>query len=235
MNLKHIYKIITNEELQEAKLSGTYLGSFKDIQDGFMHFSAEEQIENTLKVEGNVIFKNPDGSLITGDQITYNKTKNYLSANGNIIIDDNKSYKIYTDRIKYFKDESKIITEGKTTGIINNDYKIETKNLVFLRDEMLFFSDKEIKFYSETKDNFLSLKNFSYSIKIADFYYNDSAKSMIDRIKNETDLKNPLIKKLSKTKYRVLLGPFNDIKKLEDSFNEIKKLDFENLEIIKDV
>ena len=49
MNLKHIYKIITNEELQEAKLSGTYLGSFKDMQDGFMHFSAEEQIENTLK------------------------------------------------------------------------------------------------------------------------------------------------------------------------------------------
>ena len=33
----------------------------------------------------------------------------------------------------------------------------------------------------------------------------------------------------------VLLGPFNDIKKLEDSFNEIKSLDFENIEILKDV
>jgi cell division protein FtsN len=29
-------------------------------------------------------------------------------------------------------------------------------------------------------------------------------------------LKKPFIKKLSKTKYRVLLGPFNDIKKIED-------------------
>jgi len=49
VNLKHIYKIIDNEELQEAKLLGIYSGSIKDIQDGFIHFSAEEQIEKTLK------------------------------------------------------------------------------------------------------------------------------------------------------------------------------------------
>ncbi len=59
---------------------------------------------------------------------------------------------------------------------------------------------------------------------------------MSNRIINETNIKNPLIKKtISNTKYRVLLGPFNDIKKLEDSFNEIKSLDFENIEILKDV
>ena len=75
---------------------------------------------------------------------------------------------------------------------------------------------------------------FSYSIKVADFYYKDSAENMILRIKKETNLKNPLIKKLSQTKYRVLLGPFNDIKKLEKSFDEIKLLEFENLEILKD-
>ena len=78
-------------------------------------------------------------------------------------------------------------------------------------------------------------QNFLYSIKIADFYYEDSAKNMVKRITNETNLKNSKIKKLSKTKYRVLLGPFNDIKNLEKSFNEIKSLDFENLEILKDV
>jgi len=43
------------------------------------------------------------------------------------------------------------------------------------------------------------------------------------------------IKTISNTKYRVLLGPFNDIKKLEESFNDIKSLNFENLEILKDV
>ena len=58
---------------------------------------------------------------------------------------------------------------------------------------------------------------------------------MVKRIINETNLKNSVIKKLSKTKYRVLLGPFNDIKNLEESFNEIKSLNFENLEILKDV
>ena len=84
------------------------------------------------------------------------------------------------------------------------------------------------------KKNKVKKHNFLYSIKIADFYYKDSAENMVLRIENETNLKNPLIKKLSKTKYRVLLGPFSDIKKLEQSFDEIKLLDFDNLEILKD-
>ena len=77
--------------------------------------------------------------------------------------------------------------------------------------------------------------NFLYSIKIADFYYKDSAENMIQRIKEQTNIKNPIIKKLSQTKYRVLLGPFDDIKKIQESFDEIEKLNFENLKIIKDV
>tara|TARA_B100001175_G_scaffold317538_1_gene334862 strand:- start:2708 stop:3637 length:930 start_codon:yes stop_codon:yes gene_type:complete len=76
---------------------------------------------------------------------------------------------------------------------------------------------------------------FSYSIKIADFYFKDSATNMVKRIKNETSSKDSVIKKISKNKYRVLLGPFNDIKKLKESFNEIKSLNFENLEILKNV
>ena len=49
MNLKHIFKIIEKDELQKAKLSGNYAGSLKDIQDGYIHFSGEEQVESTLK------------------------------------------------------------------------------------------------------------------------------------------------------------------------------------------
>ena len=49
MNLKYIYKIIDNKELKKAKSSGSYLGSSKDIQDGYIHFSGEEQVESTLK------------------------------------------------------------------------------------------------------------------------------------------------------------------------------------------
>ena len=49
MNLKHIYKIIDNEELKKVKSSGSYFGSLKDLEDGFIHFSAQDQVENTLK------------------------------------------------------------------------------------------------------------------------------------------------------------------------------------------
>ena len=49
MNLKFIYKIINIDELKKAKSSRTYSGSSKDIQDGYIHFSSDEQIEGTLK------------------------------------------------------------------------------------------------------------------------------------------------------------------------------------------
>ena len=49
MNLKYIYKIIHNDEWQKAKKSGLYSGSTKDLEDGYIHFSDEKQIEGTLK------------------------------------------------------------------------------------------------------------------------------------------------------------------------------------------
>jgi len=49
MNLKHIFKIIEKDELQKAKLSGNYAGSSKDIQDGYIHFSGEDQVKGTLE------------------------------------------------------------------------------------------------------------------------------------------------------------------------------------------
>ena len=55
-----------------------------------------------------------------------------------------------------------------------------------------------------------------------------------DRIKSEVKLKNIKIIELTKTNYRLLLGPFNDIQSLKDSFEKMNSLYFENLEIIKD-
>ena len=76
-------------------------------------------------------------------------------------------------------------------------------------------------------------KKFSYEIKIADFFYNNTAKLMTSRIINETVVRNPKIKKISKEKYRVFLGPFNNINSLQKSFNDIRILEFENIEIIR--
>ena len=78
-------------------------------------------------------------------------------------------------------------------------------------------------------------KIFSYSIKIADFYYKETADIMVKKIYDETLLNNINIKKLSQTKYRVLIGPFNDIKSLKKSFEKMDILNFENLEILKNV
>ena len=49
MNLQYIYKIIDNDEWKKVKASGLYSGSSKDLEDGYIHFSDEEQIEGTLK------------------------------------------------------------------------------------------------------------------------------------------------------------------------------------------
>ena len=76
-------------------------------------------------------------------------------------------------------------------------------------------------------------KNFSYYIKIADFYYKDTAQILINRIKGETTIKSLKIASLSKTKYRVLIGPFDDIKSLKNSFEKMSPFNFENLEILK--
>ena len=76
---------------------------------------------------------------------------------------------------------------------------------------------------------------FSYSIKVADFYYKKSAQLMIDRIKSEASLTNISLIRLSKTNYRVLLGPFSDIDSLKESFEKMNNLYFENLEILKNV
>ena len=128
-----------------------------------------------------------------------------------VLISQNSTF--VAKKAKTFNEEKKVAEKAPIDGI-----KID--NLGETNDQK-----KEI-----TKVNY-----FEYSIKIADFYYEDSAKNMVNRILEETNIKHPKIKKISKTKYRVLLGPFSDIKKLEESFNKINLLNFESLEILKDV
>ena len=113
---------------------------------------------------------------------------------------------------KMFEEERSVAEKAPVDGILIND-----------------LNQKKVQ------NNKIKNKKFLYSIKIADFYYKDSAKIMINRIKNEANLKKIKIIKLSETKYRVLLGPFDDIKSLKDSFEKMNFLDFENLEILKNV
>ena len=74
---------------------------------------------------------------------------------------------------------------------------------------------------------------FKYIIKIADFYYQDTARLMQKRIIDELNLDNTRIIKISNTNFRVYLGPFNNLKSLKNAYDDITPLNFENIEIIK--
>ena len=54
-----------------------------------------------------------------------------------------------------------------------------------------------------------------------------------EQLSNITNTKEIKILSLSKTQYRVFLGPFDNLKSLKKAFNDISIIDFENLEIIK--
>ncbi len=75
-------------------------------------------------------------------------------------------------------------------------------------------------------------QEFSYIIKIADLYFKDSADLLKNKILKSTKIKNINIEKMSKTKYRVYLGPFKNLTSLKKSFDYISVLNFENLEIL---
>ena len=127
-----------------------------------------------------------------------------------ILVSKNSTF--IAKKTKTFEEEKKVAEKAPIDGIQISD---------------LNFKKEKTK---KTKKNV-----FSYSIKLADFYYKDSAQLVVNRINKETSLKNHKIIKLSKTKYRVLIGPFNDINSLKESFEKIKPLNFENVEILKNV
>ena len=74
---------------------------------------------------------------------------------------------------------------------------------------------------------------FKYIIKIADLYFEDSAKILKNRLLEENNINSIKIKKMSKNSYRVYMGPFNNLDSIKREYRNIIKLNFENIEIIK--
>ena len=153
----------------------------------------------------------------------------YPSFN-NTVISDRISKEIdldldepYVEIIEILKDSAFISGKAKTFAEekqVANKAPIDEINVNNLND-----NNKKTK--KNKKDQ------FNYFIKIADFYYKDSAFTMVDRIEKETLINNAVVKNLSKTQYRVIIGPFDNINSLQKAFNDISILEFENIEIIK--
>jgi len=57
MNFKFIYKISTKSEWQEVKNKGELKGSKKDLEDGYIHFSGEDQVELKERLRNFILIK----------------------------------------------------------------------------------------------------------------------------------------------------------------------------------
>ncbi|MDA7835745.1 hypothetical protein N9A18_01190 [Candidatus Pelagibacter sp.] len=151
------------------------------------------------------LFNNAVLSLRIADEINLNENEPYVE-----ILEVLEDSVFVAKRAKTYDEEKKIANKAPVNSINISDLNIKETN---------------------TK-NELS-KKFSYEIKIADFYFNDTASLLVNRIIKETKINDAKIKKINEKKYRVYAGPFNNINSLQKSFNDISILEFENIEIIK--
>ena len=126
------------------------------------------------------------------------------------IVAISKDSSFIAKKAKIYEEEKKVANKAPVNNISINNLK-ENENILKKKPD----------------------KKFSYFIKIADFYFKDTALSMVERIKVETEIKKIKIEKLTAKNFRVYLGPYNNINSLQKSYNDINILQFENIEIIK--
>ena len=150
-------------------------------------------------------FNNAVLSIRIADEIDLNKNEPYVE-----ILEVLQDSLFVAKRAKTFKEEKNVARKAPVNNINISDLNSKKKN-------------------TKIKIN----KKFSYEIKIADFYFNNSALLLVDRIIKETLIKDAKVKKIDEKKYRVYVGPFNNINSLKKSFNDISILEFDNIEIIK--
>ena len=258
----HSKKIIINKNDTNKKTTEIKIKKKEDnITDESIKFDGLQKYSNSgfaLVYEENLLKNNSISKKIDNDALLiFHKSlnKNSFVKITNPANDESVVARVISNNVKFSDFYNSVIT-SRIARDLSLNIKEPYVKLVLVSNSSTFIA-KKAKTFDEEKNvaekapvskitiddlgttikkvKIIDNQSFLYSIKVADFYYKYSAENMIKRIETETNLKNYVIKKLSKTKYRVLLGPFNDIKKLEDSFNEMKSLNFENLEILKNV
>ena len=185
--------------------------------------------QKNLKKGTSVKILNPDNNKSLVAQV--GKKSNYPNFNNAVIskrIATELELKVYEPFIvieEIHHNSSFIAKKAKT---FDEEKKVANKAPV----EKIIVKDLN---QSSTKVDGSKIKKFSYSIKIADFYFKESAESMKQRILSESSIKKVVILKLSKNQFRVILGPYLDLKSLQKEYNKLDKLKFENIEILRNV
>tara|TARA_Y100000741_G_scaffold345611_1_gene311211 strand:+ start:1845 stop:2606 length:762 start_codon:yes stop_codon:yes gene_type:complete len=119
------------------------------------------------------------------------------------------------NKAKTFDEEKKVATKAPVEGILIENIS----------------SDKNKVKKIDVKTN--SNVSFQYIIKIADLYFENSAKILKKRLNEEYNINDIKIKKISKNSYRIYKGPFNNLDSIKRQYNDIIRLNFENIEILK--
>ncbi len=209
------FALIYNEDLDIKKLDNRSLDIFQNSLKNKSFVKITNPLNNKsliAEVKSNKVkFSSFYNSVITNriaESLELNLEEPYIEIT---LISKNSTF--VAKKSTTFEEEKNVAEKAPIDGILIND-----------------LSNKKPKKNKNKKKQI-----FSYSIKVADFYYEETAQLMIDRIKTKTSVKKYKIVKLSNTNYRVLIGPFNDINSLKKSFEKMKSLYFDNLEIIKNV
>ena len=151
------------------------------------------------------------------NSVITNRIVDELSINPNepyIFIETINSNNLYVaNDVKTFDEEKQIPNKAPVDEIFVQSISLETEIIA-----------------SKVENN---VTDFNYIIKFADFYFEDSAIMLKNRLFEEYKIENILIKKLSQNNFRVYKGPYKDFEKLKKGFHNIENLDFDSIEIIK--
>ena len=184
--------------------------------------------QRNLKSETNVIIKN----LLNGKTVlaTVGKNTKYPNFYNSVIS------KRIADELELSKVEPyiQVIEIDKNSVFLANKTKTfdEEKN-VAEKAPVLEIGIKDLSNNKTTKKITAKSSDFKYVIKLGDFYFYDTALMLKKRVRDEFNVSGIKINKLSKTQFRVYLGPYKDLNSLKNAFNDISVLNFENIEIIK--
>ena len=77
-------------------------------------------------------------------------------------------------------------------------------------------------------------KGYNFVLVIGNFYYEKSASDLKNELIKKTKKNNFLVKKLSKNKYRLSVGPFKNFNSLKSTYISLNNLGFEDLNIYKE-
>jgi cell division septation protein DedD len=88
----------------------------------------------------------------------------------------------------------------------------------------------KIEFKTKKKLN----KKSNYILVISDFYYEDSARNLMEELVKKNKMNNISVEKINNKKYRLFAGPFENFNALKTTYISLNKLGFENLNIYKE-